>query len=201
MANWDNFRTNKEKVLLILSYMKGGLAIQWAKNKYYNIMEGGFVLTALAEFEARLQASFSNPNKKRNAQHQLSTTHQGLNKTMEEFFQKFKLNHWAAGDPQDHDLYLIKLLEHNLKLNIIKTIHTQELPNMYKGWKKKDIWLDQQECHWCSMFPANNAKPCFCPCNHIHTITPGSKSGSGDNLPQVRSAYGHWQEKGPNYLL
>src|SRR4051812_25650715 len=107
MANQDNFAMNKDKILFILSYMKGGLTGQWAENKYERIMEDGYVATSFTKFEARLQETFSDPNKEHNAQHQLSTTCQGFNKTAEEFFQKFKLNHQAVGYSTGHDSYLI----------------------------------------------------------------------------------------------
>src|SRR3954470_2969349 len=145
MANRDNFVLDEEKVLFVLSYMKGGLTGQWAENEYEKIMEDGYVASSFQEFEARLQGTFSDPNKERNAQHQLFTTHQGFNETAEEFFQKFELNHQAAGCSTGHDSFLIELLENNLKHNIIKTIYTQDFPKTYKGWKRKAIHLDQQE--------------------------------------------------------
>src|SRR4051812_38091194 len=92
MANQDNFTTSEDKILFILFNMKGGLAGQWAENKYKKIMEGSYVAASFTEFEARLQGTFTDPNKEHNVQYQLSTTHQGFNETAEEFFQKFELN-------------------------------------------------------------------------------------------------------------
>src|SRR4051812_31320102 len=89
MANCDNFITSKDKILFGLSYMKGGLAGQWAENEYEKIMEDGYVAASFSEFEHRLQGTFHDPNKERNVQHQLSTTCQGFNEMAEEFFQKF----------------------------------------------------------------------------------------------------------------
>src|SRR4051812_48499472 len=43
MANRDNFVTSEDKILFILSYMKGGLTIQWAENEYEKIVEDGYV--------------------------------------------------------------------------------------------------------------------------------------------------------------
>jgi hypothetical protein len=71
MANRDNFVTSEDKILFILSYMKGGLAGQWAENKYEKIMEDRYVTTTLGKFKERLQGTFSDPNKECNAQHQL----------------------------------------------------------------------------------------------------------------------------------
>src|SRR3954467_13043013 len=124
MANRDSFVLDEEKVLFVLSYMKGGLASQWAENEYEKIMEDGYVASSFGEFEARLQGTFSDPNKEKNAQHQLSTTCQGFNEMVEEFFQKFKLNHQAARYLTGHNSYIIELLEHNLKHDIVKTIYT-----------------------------------------------------------------------------
>src|SRR3954465_5836641 len=138
--------------------MKGGLAGQWAENKYEKIMEDGYVAATFTEFEHRLQGTFSDPNKERNAQHQLSTTCQGFNETAEEFFQKFELNRRATGYSTGHDSYLIELLERNLKRDIVKTIYTQDLPEDYEGWKRKAIRLDQQECRWHSMFPTTTPR-------------------------------------------
>src|SRR4051812_7159228 len=59
MANWDSFMTDKERVLFVLSYMKGGLAGQWAENKYERIMEDDYIATSFQEFKERLQGTFS----------------------------------------------------------------------------------------------------------------------------------------------
>src|SRR4051812_48905105 len=136
-------------------------------------MEDGYVAATFGEFEHRLQATFSDPNKERNAQHQLSTTRQGFNETAEEFFQKFELNHRAAGYSTGHDSYLIEFLERNLKRDIVKTIYMQDLPKNYEGGKRKAICLDQQEGRWRSRFPTT-ASPCFVPCqgNLASTSTP-----------------------------
>src|SRR4051812_9640080 len=83
MANHDNFVTSKDKILFVLSYMKGGLAGQWAEIEYEKIMEDGYVAATFSKFERRLQETFSDPNKEQNAQHQLSMTHQGFNETVE----------------------------------------------------------------------------------------------------------------------
>lgn len=159
MANRDSFVTDEEKILFILSCMKGGLAGQWAENEHEKIIEDGYISSSFREFEERLQGTFSDPNKERNAQHQLSTTRQGFNESAEEFFQKFELNRRAAGYSTGHDSYLIELLERNLKRDIVKTIYTQDLPDSYEGWKRKAIRLDQQERRWRSMFPANAPPP------------------------------------------
>src|SRR3954470_8781172 len=62
MANRDNFVLDEEKVLFVLSYMKGGLAGQWAENEYKKIMEDGYIATTFGEFKERLQGTFSDPN-------------------------------------------------------------------------------------------------------------------------------------------
>src|SRR4051812_23952636 len=97
MANRDNFMTSKDKILFILSHMKGGLAGQWAENEYKKSMEDRYVATSFREFKAKLQGTFSDPNKEHNMQHQLLTTHQRFSETAEEFFQKFELNCQATG--------------------------------------------------------------------------------------------------------
>src|SRR5205823_6253168 len=190
MANRESFLTSEEKVLFVLSYMKGGLASQWAENEYERIMEDGYVASSFQEFEARLQGTFSDPNKERNVQHQLSTTRQGFTETAEEFFQKFELNRRAAGYSTGHDSYLIELLERNLKRDIVNTIYTQDLPEDYEGWKRKAIRLDQQERRWRSMFPTT-ASPRFTPCqgNPTSTSTPPAprpmalNQGQGTTFP------------------
>src|SRR3954464_10243301 len=94
MANHDNFVTSEDKILFVSSYMKGGLAGQWAENEYEKIMEDGYIAATFNKFERRLQETLSDLNKEHKAQYQLSTTCEGFNDTAEEFFQKFKLN-WS----------------------------------------------------------------------------------------------------------
>jgi hypothetical protein len=43
---------SEDKILFILSYMKGGLAGQWAKKEYETIMEDRYVAASFGEFEA-----------------------------------------------------------------------------------------------------------------------------------------------------
>ena len=111
--------------------MKGGLAGQWAENEDEKIMEDRYVTAIFGKFQHRLQVTFSDLNKEHNTQYQLSTTQQGFNEIAEEFFQKFELNHQAASYSTGHDLYLIELLERNLKCDIMKTIYMQDLPEDY----------------------------------------------------------------------
>lgn len=92
LANKDSFDNDKEEILFILSYMKNSLAGQWAENEYNPILEEVDITITFKDFEGRLKATFSNPKKERNAQHQLSTTCKGFNKRAKEFFQKLHLN-------------------------------------------------------------------------------------------------------------
>lgn len=91
--------------------MKMGLTGQWAENEYDTILEGG-VKTSHSNFFGRLRDNFSDPNEEHNAQHQLSTMHQGFNESTQVFvfFQKFDLNRQATRYQRGQDSYLIELL-------------------------------------------------------------------------------------------
>src|SRR4051812_45045581 len=45
MANQESFITSEEKIIFMLSYLKGGLTSQWAANEYEEILEDRYVTT------------------------------------------------------------------------------------------------------------------------------------------------------------
>lgn len=161
-VNKDAILGDEERIIFVLSFMKTGLASQWAENFYEKSMAD--TVKGFGKFDAfmkALQETFEDPNKGRNAQHKLATTRQGQNETAEAFFQRFELNRRAAGYTTGHDDYLIQVLETNLKRDIVKTIYTQELPVNYDNWKKRAIQIDQQERRWKAMFPAQQERRSF----------------------------------------
>jgi hypothetical protein len=114
-ANEPFFADDNAKIMFILSYMKTGLAKQWAENQVDEAQEevtkfemdenGDLILDnqqkprsykamrgfpSLDEFGKRLSTSFGNPNEDRDNQNRLSLLKQG-SMTCEEFFQKFDL--------------------------------------------------------------------------------------------------------------
>lgn len=159
VANRNAITIDEDKIIFVLSFMKKGLAGQWAENFYGRILESTTQdFGTYTDFLAALKRQFEDPNKARNAQHKLATTRQGSTETAEAFFQRFELNRRAAGYIDGHDHYLIQVLEMNLKRDIVKSIYTQELPEDYEGWKRRAVQIDQQYRRWNSMFPASNER-------------------------------------------
>lgn len=142
-ANKKQFEDDEQKILFVLSYMKTGLAAQWANNIVDEVAEeeeGNF--GTAKDFFRKLELAFGNPNEKKDAQRKLSEYKQG-SRTAEEFFQTFEQLRRQAGYEKDHDQYLIELLELNLRRELVQAVYNGEsLPEDYGGWREKATRID-----------------------------------------------------------
>lgn len=92
-VNHADFKTDYDKVLFILSLMKGKFAVDWAANF---IDQHNLPLVDYTFFEHVLDTTFVDPNKQKNAQQKLETLYQG-NWTAEEYFLQFEQYRMQAG--------------------------------------------------------------------------------------------------------
>lgn len=145
IASDPTIRNNDQaKILLALSYMKEGTAALWAEERIDRVMsnpDAGF--GTFDGFFRDMEEAFNDINGQQLAQAELENHHQGRT-TAEEFFFKFDQLVNRAGYSQNHDHYLIALLERNLHQALVDRIYsTTPLPSTYAGWKQKVIELDQ----------------------------------------------------------
>jgi hypothetical protein len=97
------------------------------------------------EFYEKCEETFSDQNKKSNAEHQLSILRQG-NKTAEEYFQEFDQLVRTAKYHIGHDDVLIKYLLKQVKSSIIDKLYAVgKLPRYYQDWKEAILNIDGLE--------------------------------------------------------
>jgi hypothetical protein len=125
LANQHLFPDDDTKILFVLSYMTEGLADQWAQNFIgaKKLAAGNNVLTlgTWTDFKKALDASFIDPNRKRNAQAALEGLRQGR-MTAEEFFTQFDQTRRTAGYDTGYDEMLIALLEKALNPGLVRDL-------------------------------------------------------------------------------
>jgi len=135
-------RTDEQKIVFTLSYMKGGLAGPWA-DAYTDRALHSDDWGTWEEFMTSLHSTFGDHDEEKTAQHRLDALRQGR-KPAEEFFLEFDQLAQRAKYSVNHDSYLISLLEKALHPGLVDRIYAVEpLPVTYLGWKRKAIALDQ----------------------------------------------------------
>jgi hypothetical protein len=129
--------------------MTEGLANQWAQNYIEAALAAwntanpqnlgaGIILGDHEDFLKALNATFTNPNKAKDAHTELTHMRQG-NKTAEEFFASFDQHRRAAGYVTGYDEFLIQLLESAINRDLLDKVYAGGIPSSYDDWKKRAI--------------------------------------------------------------
>lgn len=188
-ANKADFDTNESKVLFVLTYMKDGLAGQWANNFIDEVseeaQEGGEPdWGTYQSLIIKLNTAFGDQNKKKTAQEKLSHATMG-NRTASEFLNYFEQQVRAAGYQDGHDQYLIELLERALKPSIVSKIYGQEtVPDTYEEWKSKAIRLDGLEHRFAQIQNRSTASATRRPPTHQNQNQQQPKYTADSRAPQ-----------------
>jgi hypothetical protein len=135
-----------DRILVALSYMKSGTAAAWA-NRFFDANLDG--LGTWAEFETQLKAAFEDKTQGRKAREKLENLHQGSLR-IDDFVSRFESLTQDAG-MDSHESELIRLLERNVKSDIIDAIYASGmLPDTYPDYKSRvlslgRLWEQRQE--------------------------------------------------------
>ena len=152
-ANPRRFKTDKSKILFVLSYITIREPGQWAEV----FIESRTRLVAAwatvnwgswTDFSNKLAASFIDPNEEQNAYLELAAYTQKSGQTAEQFFQTFELLARRAGYLNDgavQDQILIRLLLGKVKDSYIDKMYLGEPPMTYVLFKKAIIRYDTLE--------------------------------------------------------
>jgi hypothetical protein len=194
---------DQKEIDFVLSYMKTGLAGQWADN-YVDMVrirqqdEITYISTA-EDFWIEMDKSFKDTQEVKEAQKKLATIKQGT-LTAEEFFQKFESLYMLAGYHNGYDSVLINMLEQNMNYHLVHAIVvTQDGPPVkYKEWRDKAIRIDNLERSFRQSTRQSNypqpPRPNYQPRNNdnrssVPTSKPTTFSGRGQpmELGKVRS--------------
>lgn len=135
-----------DRILVALSYMKSGTAAAWA-NRFFDANLDG--LGTWIEFEMQLKATFEDKTQGRKAREKLENLHQGSLR-IDDFVSRFESLAQDAG-MDGHESELIRLLERNVKSDIIDAIYSSGmLPDTYPDYKIRilglgRLWEQRQE--------------------------------------------------------
>jgi hypothetical protein len=147
MTEYDgDFPTDGSQIHVLLSFFKGGLPEKFAANfidKIINQTTDPKDWGTIVDFGRLCQSTFSDKNRKSNAENQIALLKQG-GKSAEEFFQEFdQIARIAGNNDTHHDDVLIKLIRDAVHAHIIDSIYRQDpLPADYAAWKTKIITID-----------------------------------------------------------
>jgi hypothetical protein len=158
--NAKDFTGDESVVRFLLSFMTGGLPEKFTANFINDLMEDyeerrkqilpgepkPVVNWGTAdEFYEKCDETFSDQNKKLNAEHQLALLRQGT-KTAKEYLQEFDQLVRTAGYQRGHDDILIKYLHEQVKTSVINKIYAVgKLPRLYSQWKETILNIDGLE--------------------------------------------------------
>jgi hypothetical protein len=144
-ASKKDFKTDEDKILFVLSFMKKGLPAQFSRNFVEDAEDkndGDF--GTWAAFKMRLATTFEDKSKRQKALDRLYALKQGT-QTAESFFQQFEL---AKREAQvDDENILVNLVEKAIPRDIHRQIYRRgdKAPATYELWKEKAIELDNME--------------------------------------------------------
>jgi hypothetical protein len=155
--NAKDFTGDESVVRFLLSFMTGGLPEKFAANFIDDLMEYYEQRRRLTlpgdpkpvvnwgtadEFYKKCEETFSDQNKKPNAEHQLALLQQGT-KTAKEYFQEFDQLVRTMKYHIGHDDVLIKYLHEQVKSSVIDKIYAvRKLPRFYQDWKEAILNID-----------------------------------------------------------
>jgi len=130
-----------DKIIMALSYMKGGTAGPWAKLKVKQYASTEEISQTWAEFYQEFQQTFGDPDPASTARHKMEKLRQG-NHTADEYVASFRELQDETGY---NDAALVEKFERGLNSALVDKIYAlPEMPNTLKGWISWSTKLDRQ---------------------------------------------------------
>jgi hypothetical protein len=134
-------KDDSDKIILALSYMKGGTAGPWAKIKVKQYSKEGSITSSWQEFESELLEAFGDPNPASTARHKLGQLKQG-NHTADEYVASFRE---LKDDTGYNNAALIERFEQGLNSALVDKIYAlPQMPTTLEGWIFWATKLDRQ---------------------------------------------------------
>lgn len=129
---------DQDRIVLALSYMKGGVAGPWAKMKVKSLEN---TQQTWVDFVAEVRMMFGDPDPASTARHKLSTLKQGSH-TADEYVASFKEHQELTGY---NDPALVEQFKKGLKAELFDQIFKlPQMPTNLKGWMDWATKLDRQ---------------------------------------------------------
>ena len=152
-SNSRQFQTDPDRIIFVLSYLKGGHAEAWAQNYIQPYTANGVITITqtFADFLTTLRNAFQDPNSEQKALAEFRTFAQG-NQTAEEFFARFEIIRVKAklvgpqAAPDVYDRILIDRLHDALNAKVVMGVmRSSPQPTSYSAWKAQAISIDNSE--------------------------------------------------------
>lgn len=138
----DEVRDDHDKIILMLSYMKGGTAGPWAEQKVQQYLSSETVSETWLEFLEEFKAVFSDPDPAGTARNKMERLHQGT-LTCDEYVSKFRE---LKVDTGYNDAALVEKFKKGLNQTLVDKIYgLQEMPDDLKGW---ETWATKFDRQW-----------------------------------------------------
>lgn len=157
-ANPKHLRTEKARIMCILSWMTGGTAEVWANRKLEQFSRDGWPNED--HFLKELKEEFSDGLSETQAFHQLRSLRQG-DSSAREFFVQFESLVEQAGIELDRKnfSFILDILLTGVNNGIIKKIYDSGfLPKDYREWKERVISMDEIRDQYLEHFKNNERK-------------------------------------------
>ncbi|KAL5482965.1 hypothetical protein ACEPAI_9560 [Sanghuangporus weigelae] len=145
----SKFKTDSDKIIFTLSYLKGGKAAIYTEN-YFETMpkiDGNLHITkSWVDFLRNLDLSFADPSRHHKAFQKIEELHQG-DDDADKFFNEFDIYRTHAGlTLEAHDSWLISRLRKAMNPRVVEGVMRMELePTKYEDWRARAIKVDQME--------------------------------------------------------
>ena len=136
----DEIKTDRQKIIFMISYMRDGTAGRWAQHYYATKIEGKTI--AFAVFLKDLQEAFHNNAAKQAARSNLFRIRQGK-ETADEFISRFRLVADEAGFDDAMTLEYFRRAIHPGLLEIVYSMET--LPTTLTDWYKYVMRFNRQK--------------------------------------------------------
>jgi len=140
MMQLNTFVDERMKILYALSFMHGGIAQVWAKNKTNVILSHSSTFSTLSELLAGIERTFGDPDQERTAHAQLHALKMMMGMMADEYMAKFEM---LVGRTSFNEVELEDAFIRGLPQLILSKVYSQtSLPSGLYNWKTVMCNLD-----------------------------------------------------------
>jgi Retrotransposon gag protein len=133
--------SDHDRISFSLSYMKGGTAGPWAKQKVQEFIKNDGISQTYVDFLKELRETFGDPDPASTARHKLNLLKQG-SQSVDEYVAKFRE---YKDDTGYNDAALVEHFEKGLNSALVDKIYAlPEMPSTLKDWISWSTKLDRQ---------------------------------------------------------
>ena len=132
---------NSDRIIFALSYVKGGTAGQWAKQKVIEYGKNGAITTSQDEFVEEFQQTFGDPDPANTARYKLSQLRQG-SQIVDQYVASFR--EWKD-DTGYNDAALTEQFKKGLNPALVDKVYgLSDMPTTLEGWITWALKFDRQ---------------------------------------------------------